>query len=100
MIDSGEGEFAPMFEHPAAESTEAGSVERNVAVSDDTGLEQEVRRLRAELEREKELRVAAEALAAERATALADAAQELMSRSRRRSRRSSSRRHLQGNWLR
>jgi hypothetical protein len=69
-------------------------------VVDDTALEQEVERLRAELRRERELRVAAEAIAAERETALVDAAHALVSKSRRRSLRTPSRRRLQGNWLR
>jgi len=68
-------------------------------VHDDPALEQEVRRLRSELESERGRRVAAEALAAEREKALADAAEALVAKSRRRSRRSS-RSKLQGNWLR
>jgi hypothetical protein len=68
-------------------------------VQDDRTLEDEVQRLRSELDRERERRIAAEALAAEREKALADAAQALVTTSRRRSRRSS-RSKLQGNWLR
>ena len=66
---------------------------------DDPTLEQEVERLRAELLRERELRVAAEAVAAERETALAEAARALTGRSRRRF-RSPSKDKLHGNWLR
>jgi hypothetical protein len=68
-------------------------------VTDDLALADQVRQLRAELERERERRVAAERLAAEREKALADAAEALVTWSRRRSRRSS-RSNLQGNWLR
>jgi hypothetical protein len=66
-------------------------------VPEDTVLE-EVWRLRAELERERELRVAAEALAAEREIALANAPTGSATESRRRSRRLTPHK-LQGNWL-
>jgi hypothetical protein len=67
-------------------------------VPDDVTPEDEVRRLRAELERERELRVAAETLAAER-EALAEAAKALAPRRRRRSFREPSRHRLRGNWM-
>ncbi len=74
----------------------AGSGERKHDVQGDALLEEEVRRLRAELDHERELRVAAEAVAAERAAALDRAEQALSQRTR----RASSRSKLQGNWLR
>jgi hypothetical protein len=71
----------------------------NQVQNDHSALEQEVRRLRSELDRERERRVAAEALASEREKALADAAEALVTKARKRSLRSS-RSKLQGNWLR
>jgi len=76
-----------------------GERETGGEVQDESALEQEVRRLRSELDRERERRVTAERLAAEREQALAAAAEALVKKSRRRARRSS-RSKLQGNWLR
>jgi hypothetical protein len=81
------------------ELIKGGVSSKEVRVADELALEDEVRRLRAELERERELRFAAEALAADRQNALEESAPAPARKSRRRF-RSSSRRDLQGNWLR
>jgi hypothetical protein len=60
---------------------------------------EEIGRLRAELERERELRTAAEALAAERKIALEDAPTKSAAKSRRRRSRRLTSHRLQGNWL-